>query len=60
MTEEGWMNVFLERNSDLSIRKPEATSGAQAMGFNKVAVSQINKLSQETVEKHELTAEKNL
>lgn len=53
-----WMLVFLGGNPDLSIRKSEATSGARAVSFSKVAVSQLYKLLQE-VEKYTLTS-KNL
>lgn len=58
MTGKGWMMSFFNRHKDLSIRKPEATSGARAMGFNKVAVEQFFKLLEETVEKYQLTADK--
>lgn len=58
MAGKGWMMGFFNRHKDLSIRKPEATSGARAMGFNKVAVEQFFKLLQETVEKYQLTADK--
>ena len=35
---QDWVNGFFKRNPSLSIRKPESTSGARAMGFNRVAV----------------------
>jgi transposase-like protein len=54
----GWMNGFLKRHPELSIRKPEATSGARAMGFNKVAVSRFFKLLTEIVDKYKITAER--
>lgn len=44
MAGKGWMQGFLNRHKDLSIRNPEATSGASAMGFNKVAVQKFFKL----------------
>jgi len=33
-----WLAGFLNRNSQISIRKPEAISAARAMGLNKVVV----------------------
>ncbi|KAJ8932377.1 hypothetical protein NQ318_004530 [Aromia moschata] len=50
---------FLKNASYLTIRTPENTSGARAMGFNKVAVSQFFPLFlSEVIDKHKLTAEK--
>lgn len=36
-----WLKGFLRRHQDFSIRKPEATSAARAMEFNKVAVGKF-------------------
>ncbi|CAH1965165.1 unnamed protein product [Acanthoscelides obtectus] len=36
-----WLKGFLRRHQNLSVRTPEATSAARAMGFNKVAVGQF-------------------
>jgi hypothetical protein len=58
MAGKGWIHGFFNRHKELSIRKPEATSGARAMGFNRVAVMQFFKLLEESVEKYQLTAEK--
>ncbi|KAG8239760.1 hypothetical protein J437_LFUL010608 [Ladona fulva] len=49
---------FITRHPSLSIRTPENTSDAQAMGFNKVAVSKFNSLINYVNDNHKLTAEK--
>ncbi|XP_008180862.1 uncharacterized protein LOC100571291 [Acyrthosiphon pisum] len=41
MAGQDWMNNFLLRHPDLSLRKSEATSGARAMGFNKLNANRI-------------------
>ena len=52
------MRDFLKRNSILSLRKPEATSAARAMGFNKVVVGNFQTLLEETIEKYRLTPDR--
>lgn len=56
MAGQDWMNSFLLRHPDLSLRKPEVTSGARAMGFNKVAFTQFFNLLTECIDKHKLNA----
>lgn len=53
-----WLNGFLKRHPELSIRKPEATSAARAMGFNRVAVGNFYKLLGETYDVLLLTPDK--
>ncbi|XP_055633786.1 uncharacterized protein LOC129774111 [Toxorhynchites rutilus septentrionalis] len=49
MAGKAWLSNFLKRNPKLSFRKPEATSAAQARGFNKPAVSAFYDLLEEAL-----------
>ncbi|XP_071056456.1 uncharacterized protein [Onthophagus taurus] len=55
---QDWVSGFFKRHPTLSVRKPEATSGARAMGFNKVAVDKFFSLLTNLIDKHKLTASK--
>lgn len=53
-----WLSGFLNRHQDLSIRKPENTRAARAMGFNRVAVSQFFSLLTNVLDKFRFGPEK--
>lgn len=52
------MKGFLKRHTQLSIRKPEPTSAARTMGFNKVAVGKFYQLLGEILDQHTFTPDK--
>lgn len=53
-----WAYGFMKRNPSLSLRTPEATSAARAMGFNKVVVANFFKLLEETITNNEITPDR--
>lgn len=53
-----WLNGFLQRHPNISFRKPEATSAARAMGFNKISVGKYFDLLNNIVETTHITAER--
>jgi hypothetical protein len=55
MAGEDWLTGFLRRNVTLSLRKPEATSAARAMGFNKVVVNKFYDLLSGIIDKYKIT-----
>ncbi|XP_049867446.1 uncharacterized protein LOC126367763 [Pectinophora gossypiella] len=58
MAGEDWLSGFLKRHPDLAYRRPEPTSAARAMGFNRVAVNNFFKLLENVIDKHKLTPER--
>jgi hypothetical protein len=52
-----WLPSFLKMHPDISLRKPEATFAAPAMGFNKVAVSTFLFFGK-IIDEHHLTPDK--
>lgn len=53
-----WLRSFLKRHPDLSFRKPEPTSAARAMGFNKVQVTKFFELLCSLLDEYKFTPEK--
>ncbi|GBM32052.1 hypothetical protein AVEN_127390-1 [Araneus ventricosus] len=53
-----WMKYFLSRHPELALRKPEATFGARAMGFNRSNVIRIFDFLKDVVDKHKLTQDR--
>lgn len=58
MAGEDWMKSFLSRHPELTLRKPEATSGVRAMGFNRPNVNRFFDLLKDIVDKHKLTQDR--
>lgn len=58
MAGEDWLSGFLKRHPELSFRRPEPTSAARAMAFNKVAVNEFFTLLESVVEEHCLTPDR--
>lgn len=55
MAGEDWLASFMKAN-DFAVRKPEATSVARAMGFNKPSVDKFFSILKEVREKHNFCA----
>ncbi|CAK1550150.1 unnamed protein product [Leptosia nina] len=58
MAGEDWLSGFLKRHPDLAYRRPEPTSAARAMAFNRVAVDNFFTLLENVIDKHKLTPER--
>lgn len=58
MAGEDWVQSFMRRHPELSLRKPEATSGARAMGFNRVATWQFFTLLNQVIVDKQITGER--
>lgn len=53
-----WVQSFLKRNPELSIRQPESTSAARAAGFNKQAVDKFFTFLANVYDEHQLTPDR--
>ena len=49
---QDWLNGFLKRHTEISLRTPEATSAARARGFNRDSVSKFFELLGSLLEKY--------
>ncbi|XP_072384452.1 uncharacterized protein [Diabrotica undecimpunctata] len=58
MASKKWLYCFLSRHSNISLRKPEATSYARATGFNKNAVSTFFKNLEAIFAKYDLSPDR--
>lgn len=58
MAGEGWMKSFMSRHPNLTLRKPEATSGARAMGFNQPSVKKFFDLLKGIIDQFKLTPDR--
>jgi len=58
MAGKDWVKSFLARHPNLSTREPEPTSGARAMGFNKVSVYKFFDLLEKCIDKYNFTGDK--
>ena len=53
----GWLQGFLRRHPEISLRSPEATSLARASGFNKPQVKKFFELLSVIQKENQLTAQ---
>nr|CAI5854507.1 unnamed protein product [Callosobruchus analis] len=53
-----WVQGFLSRHPELSIRKPESTSAARAAGFNKQAVDHFFNFLGKVYDEHKLSPDR--
>lgn len=53
-----WVSCFMKRHPELSLRRPELTSAARAMGFNRPVVASFYELLESLYVKYELTPSK--
>ncbi|CAH2106704.1 unnamed protein product [Euphydryas editha] len=53
-----WMPKYRERNSNLSLRKPENTSTTRSFAFNKTALTEFYNNLTEVMQRHDFTADR--